>query len=76
MKLTFAQYEHAAVGFPEIVLKWFNSGAGHTAPYVAEFGIDKPWAWQHGQAAIGDADLSGELARFDAYVRTLPKQSA
>jgi hypothetical protein len=69
MKLTSATYSHACIGFPVIVLKWYFDGQAHVKPYVTEFGVMKPWAWQYGQEAIHDADLSGELARFDDYVR-------
>lgn len=69
MKIRFAQYEHNAIGFPGVVLKWAVKN-GELAPYayVTVNGVIQrdPWQWceQHPLAF-----MKSELARFDTWTR-------
>lgn len=67
MKISFASYEHAAIGFPGVVLKWHFDGLAHRDPYVVVRGLMCPYCWELNQPKV--YAIERELGRFDDWVR-------
>lgn len=67
MKITSAHYEHTALGFPKIVLKWHFQEGAHQEPYLVICGVICPYTWSVNQPKVYTMDA--ELARFDDWVR-------
>lgn len=68
MQTILAIYEHSAIGFPQVKLKWIEERGKITESYVTIKGeIQKGgWTW-HNQHPI--PFIKDELERFDYWVR-------
>lgn len=77
MKRTQAQWEHSTIGFPKVKLKWHETDVRHVHAYVTVNGfIRGDWPWPWGADSIGQADLEGEMERFDRWVRSKYSETA
>lgn len=69
MKCTLASYEHSAIGFPGVLLKWHVTDEIHISEgYVTINGIIQtaPWTWENPSPL---PFLDWELERFNGWVR-------
>ena len=67
MKIISAHYEHSAIGFPHIQLKWFVSDGKIETAYITIKGImSGEWVFANEWPL---PFMRYELERFDAWVR-------
>lgn len=70
MKLTYASYQHTAIGFPHVILKWsYTPEKGHHDFYHTILGVVRIWNTAIDYRPHHKDDLDREIKRFEEHVR-------
>lgn len=71
MKVTFATYEHSAIGFPEVVIRWSaTDGKMERYARIVIKGVIFNREWDFGDHPVSvEARIPAALMHFDNWVR-------